>query len=76
MGFDFHEGGGRYSAEEMIDYIMQEVVSASDWIVGHRALQISSKGELGTTVVTIKELIRGSNISNTDNSSIKKIKLD
>ena len=25
MGFDFNGGGGRYSAEEMIDYIMQEV---------------------------------------------------
>ena len=30
MGFDFHEGGGRYSEEEMIEYITQEVVSASD----------------------------------------------
>ena len=30
MGFDFNEGGGRYSAEEMIDYIMQEAVSVSD----------------------------------------------
>ena len=25
MGFDFNEGGGRHSAEEMIDYIMQKV---------------------------------------------------
>ena len=30
MGFDFNGGGGRYSAEEMIDYIMQEAVSVSD----------------------------------------------
>ena len=28
--FDFNEDGGRYSAEEMIDYIMQQVVSVSD----------------------------------------------
>ena len=29
MGFDFNGGGGRYSAEEMIDYMMQEVVSVT-----------------------------------------------
>ena len=36
MGFGFNEGGGRYFAEEMIDYVMQRVavfVGAKTYIV-------------------------------------------